>query len=218
MVIYMNILPFKHKKDKESKDVIKYYSLPKYQVGDKLKYLNHVYIIWSIGYLYNSYVYWLRDVNDEYIDVYCENLLDRFDKLESEDDNMSSNGELNKGINSELVQDYYRATTNSKGQVKFSPITMLNLCFVKHDGIDKVYVFENKSDKRLKGGERVRVMTSRGETDATVVSSIKLPKKYLKHFMKAFTGKYTDYLMPIIGVYTEEIKKITTLQKIGSKE
>lgn len=218
MVIYMNILPFKHKKDKQSKDVIKFYSLPKYQVGDKLKYLNDVYIIWSIGYLHNNYVYWLRDVNKKYINVCGENLLDRFDKIESENDSMSSNGKLNKGINSELVQDYYRATTNSKGQVKFSPISVLNLCFVKHDGVDKVYVFENKSDKRLKGGERVRVMTSRGETDATVVSSIKLPKKYLKQFMLAFVGKSTNYLMPIVGVYTEEIKKVVTLQKIGSKE
>lgn len=218
MVRYMNILPFKHKKDKQLKDVIKFYPLPKYKVGDKFKYLNHVYIIWSIGYLYNNYVYWLRDVNKKYINVCGENLLDRFDKIESENDSMSSNGKLNKGINSELVQDYYRATTNNVGQVKFSPIVMLNLSFVKHDGVDKIYVFENKSDKRLKAGTRVRVMTSRGETDATVVSSIKLPKKYLREFMKGFVGKNTDYLMPIVGVYTEEIKKITTLQKIGSVE
>lgn len=206
------------------KDNLEPLNFPIYKLGDKFKIDGGAFEIVSYGRSSDKrWLYYLKNIISDSVRVFSEESLGNYERVEdvkikikeSEDDNMSSNGELNKGINSELVQDYYRATTNNIGQVKFSPITMLNLCFVKHDGIDKVYVFENKSDKRLKGGERVRVMTSRGETDATVVSSIKLPKKYLKHFMKAFTGKYTDYLMPIIGMYTEEVKVVKSLVKVG---
>lgn len=206
------------------KDNLEPLNFPIYKLGDKFKIDGGVFEVVSYGRtLDKRWLYYLKNIISDSVRVFSEESLGNYEKVEdvkikikeSEDDNMSSNGELNKGINSELVQDYYRATTNNKGQVKFSPISVLNLCFVKHDGIDKVYVFENKSDKRLQGGERVRVMTSRGETDATVVSSIKLPKKYLKHFMKAFTGKYTDYLMPIIGMYTEEVKVVKSLVKVG---
>ena len=206
------------------KDNLEPLNFPIYKLGDKFKIDGGVFEVVSYGRsLGKKWLYCLKNIINDSVRVFSEESLGNYEKVEdvkikikeSEDDNMSNNGELNKGINSELVQDYYRATTNNIGQVKFSPISVLNLCFVKHDGIDKVYVFENKSDKRLQGGERVRVMTSRGETDATVVSSIKLPKKYLKHFMKAFTGKYTDYLMPIIGVYTEEVKVVKSLVKVG---
>lgn len=206
------------------KDNLEPLNFPIYKLGDKFKIDGGVFEVVSYGRsLDKRWLYYLKNIISDSVRIFREESLGNYEKVEdvkikikeSEDDNMSSNGELNKGINSELIQDYYRATTNSKGQVKFSPISVLNLCFVKHDGVDKVYVFENKSDKRLQGGERVRVMTSRGETDATVVSSIKLPKKYLKHFMKAFTGKYTDYLMPIIGMYTEEVKVVKSLVKVG---
>lgn len=206
------------------KDNLEPLNYPIYKLGDKFKIDGGVFEIVSYGRsLDKRWLYYLKNIITDSVRVFSEESLGNYERVEdvkikikeSEDDSMCSNGKLNKGINSELVQDYYRTTTNNIGQVKFSPITMLNLCFVKHDGIDKVYVFENKSDKRLKGGERVRVMTSRGETDATVVSSIKLPKKYLKHFMKAFTGKYTDYLMPIIGMYTEEVKVVKSLVKVG---
>lgn len=206
------------------KDNLEPLNFPIYKLGDKFKIDGGVFEVVSYGRsLDKRWLYYLKNIISDSVRIFSEESLGNYEKVEdvkikikeSEDDNMSSNGELNKGINSELIQDYYRATTNSKGQVKFSPISVLNLCFVKHDGVDKVYVFENKSDKRLQGGERVRVMTSRGETDATVVSSIKLPKKYLKHFMKAFTGKYTDYLMPIIGMYTEEVKVVKSLVKVG---
>lgn len=206
------------------KDNLEPLNFPIYKLGDKFKIDCGVFEVVSYGRsLDKKWLYYLKNIISDSVRVFNEESLGNYERVEdlkikikeSEDDSMCSNGKLNKGINSELVQDYYRATTNSKGQVKFSPISILNLCFVKHDGVDKVYVFENKSDKRLKGGERVRVMTSRGETDATVVSSIKLPKKYLKHFMKAFTGKYTDYLMPIIGMYTEEVKVVKSLVKVG---
>lgn len=206
------------------KDNLEPLIFPIYKLGDKFKIDGGVFEVVSYGRaLDKRWLYYLKNIISDSVRVFSEESLGNYERVEdvkikikeSEDDSMCSNGKLNKGINSDLVQDYYRAITNSNGQVKFSPITMLNLCFVKHDGIDKVYVFENKSDKRLKGGERVRVMTSRGETDATVVSSIKLPKKYLKHFMKAFTGKYTDYLMPIIGMYTEEVKVVKSLVKVG---
>lgn len=209
------------------KDNLEPLNFPIYNLGYKFKIDGGVFEIVSYGRsLDKRWLYYLKNIISDSVRVFSEESLGNYERVEdvkikikeSEDDNMSSNGELNKGINSELVQDYYRVTTNNIGQVKFSPITMLNLCFVKHDGIDKVYVFENKSDKRLKGGERVRVMTSRGETDATVVSSIKLPKKYLKQFMLAFVGKSTNYLMPIIGVYTDEVKVIKTLIKIGCDE
>lgn len=206
------------------KDNLEPLNFPIYKLGDKFKIDGGVFEVVSYGRtLDKRWLYYLKNIISDSVRVFSEESLGNYERVEdvkikikeSEDDNMSSNGELNKGINSELVQDYYRATTNNIGQVKFSPITMLNLCFVKHDGVDKVYVFENKSDKRLKGGERVRVMTSRGETDATVVSSIKLPKKYLKQFMLAFVGKSTNYLMPIIGVYTEEVKVVKSLVKVG---
>lgn len=206
------------------KDNLEPLNFPIYKLGDKFKIDGGVFEVVSYGRsLDKRWLYYLKNIISDSVRIFSEESLGNYEKVEdvkikikeSEDDSMCSNGKLNKGINSDLVQDYYRAITNSNGQVKFSPITMLNLCFVKHDGVDKVYVFENKSDKRLQGGERVRVMTSRGETDATVVSSIKLPKKYLKHFMKAFTGKYTDYLMPIIGMYTEEVKVVKSLVKVG---
>lgn len=128
---------------------------------------------------------------------------------ESEDDIMCSNGKLNKGIENKLVQDMYRAVTLGNGEVKFNPVKMINICFVKHDGNDKVYAFENKSDKRLKTGTRVQVKTITGIADATVVSSIKIQRKYLKSLMFAFCGMSTSQLQPVLGVYEEKtvIKK-----------
>lgn len=128
---------------------------------------------------------------------------------ESESDNMCSNGKLNKGIENKLVQDMYRAVTFEDGEVKFNPVKMINICFVKHDGNDKVYAFENKSDKRLKTGTRVQVKTIAGIADATVVSSIKIQRKYLKSLMFAFCGMSINQLQPVLGVYEEKtvIKK-----------
>ena len=84
---------------------------------------------------------------------------------------------------------------------------MINLCFVQHDNSDKIYVFENPSDKRLKAGTKVKVDTKYGEKDATVVSSIKLQKKYLKSFMLAFTGSRIAELKKVLGVYEIVMKE-----------
>lgn len=134
---------------------------------------------------------------------------------ESESDSMSSNGKLNKGIENKLVQDMYRAVTKEDGSVQFNPIKMINICFVKHDGNDKVYAFENKSDKRLKKGTRVQVKTITGVTDATVVSSIKIQRKYLKSLMFAFCGMSTNQLQPVLGVYEEKTVVKKELIKIA---
>ena len=133
-----------------------------------------------------------------------------------EDNDMSCNEGLNKGIENNLVQDVYRAVTNDYGDITFNKVQMINVTFVKHDGMDKVFAFENKSDKRLREGDRVCVDTIRGEQDATVVSSVKIQKKYLKYLMKAICGEYITNLKPVIGVY-KEVKK-ETLIKLGGDE
>ena len=113
--------------------------------------------------------------------------------------------ELVKGVNQELLtQDFYRAVTTKDGFVIFNPVAIVNLTFVKFDGNDKCYVFNNPSDTRLKKGDRVLVDTAMGNNQATVVSSIKLPKKYLKDFMEAFTGQKRP-LRDVLGIYNTRI-------------
>lgn len=116
---------------------------------------------------------------------------------------MSSNGDLNKGLDSKLVQDFYRAISDKKGNIKFNHIKVVNIAFVKHDGCNKIYAFNVPCDKRLKEGQKVVVDTSRGEQLATVVSSIKIQQKYVKNLLYAITGRKGLKLKNVIGVYTK---------------
>lgn len=111
------------------------------------------------------------------------------DRTQKEDRVVRSNGKLNKGIDSELVQDTYRVVIDHKGNISFNSVKMLNLCFVKFDDNDKVYTFNNPSDKRLDAGTKVIVDTVRGKQQATVISSIKIQEKYLRDLQKAMCGK-----------------------------
>ena len=128
---------------------------------------------------------------------------------------MCSNGRLNKGIDNALVQDVYRAVTKANGNIEFNKVKMINLCFVKFDGNEKIYAFNNPSDKRLKGGTRVCVDTFRGEMDATVVKSIKIQDKYLKDLMYVVAGSGNLELKNVIGVYESQLKKIEVLHTLG---
>lgn len=93
---------------------------------------------------------------------------------------MSSNGDLNKGIKSCLIQDVYRAVQDNKGNIIFNKVKILNLCFVRFDGSDKIYVLNNPTDKRLDNGTKILVETIYGKYDANVVSSIKIQKNMQK--------------------------------------
>lgn len=137
------------------------------------------------------------------------------DKEEKED--MKDKTNLNKGIEGDLVQDVYKAVQNKDtGQITFNTIKMINVVFVKHDNSDKIYAFENKSDKRLKQGTKVKVDTYYGAKDAVVISSIKIQQKYLPSLMKAVSGELVSQLRQVIGVY----KKVQEekLIKIGGTE
>ena len=69
-----------------------------------------------------------------------------------------------KGTGDTMVQDMFRAVTAvDGGHIAFNPITMVNVCFVKHDGCNEIYAFNNPSDERLAMGTRVRVNTVFGK-------------------------------------------------------
>ena len=156
----------------------------------------------------NEYGYYLMD-DDKDAWSWSDDMIEGLAQ-ESDGDIMSSNGKLNKGIDSKMVQDYYRAVVDERGNVKFNHIKMVNVCFVKHDGNSKIYAFENPSDKRLPEGTKVRVMTSKGASDGVVVSSIKIQKKYLKELTCAVSGKRCGTLQPVLGVY-KEVKELIKL-------
>lgn len=133
---------------------------------------------------------------------------------------MCSNGKLNKGIENLCVQDMYRAVTLPNGSITFNKAKLSNLCFVKFDGNDKTYVFNNKSDKRLKEGTRVIVDTVRGEMQATVVRSVKILDKYVNDLIYAFCGKDAG-LKDVVGIVTKTTQIVETVQRIcedGTKE
>lgn len=141
-----------------------------------------------------------------WIDYSFDLVEDYTDKEENKMDNLEKL-ELAKGIKEESIKNVFKATTDKRGKITLQPIKMVNLCFVQHDNSDKIYVFENPSDKRLKAGTKVKVDTKYGEKDATVVASIKLQKKYLKSFMLAFTGSRIAELKKVLGVYEIVMKE-----------
>lgn len=134
-----------------------------------------------------------------------------------EGDKMCSNGKLNKGINSKSVQDVYRSVQDNKGNIIFNKINMVNVCFVKFDDSEKVYMFNNASDKRLEAGTKVLVDTEYGEKDAIVVSSIKIQNKYLKLLQDAMCGKRLQ-LKNVLGVYKTKTVEVDELIKVGEDD
>lgn len=128
-----------------------------------------------------------------------------------EESKMCSNGKLNKGIESVLVQDTYRAVQKPNGSIEFNKVKMVNLCFVKFDGLDKIYTFINPTDKRLEEGTKVLVDSAGRNSVAYVVSSIKIQNKYVKELMYAMSGKKGLELKNVLGIL--ETKEI--LHKFG---
>ena len=126
------------------------------------------------------------------------------DKEENKMDNLEKAGVV-KGIKEESIKNVFKAITDKSGKIILHPVKMVNLCFVQHDNNDKIYVFENPSDKRLKAGTKVKVDTKYGGKDATVIASIKLQKKYLKELMLAFTGSRKTELKKVLGYYKIEL-------------
>lgn len=141
-----------------------------------------------------------------WIDYSFDLVEDYTDKGGNKMDNLEKT-EFIKGIKEESIKNVFKAVTDKSGKIILQPVKMINLCFVQHDNSDKIYVFENPSDKRLKAGTKVKVDTKYGEKDATVVSSIKLQKKYLKSFMLAFTGSRIAELKKVLGVYEIVMKE-----------
>lgn len=114
-----------------------------------------------------------------------------------------------KGANS-TKSNVFKATTDDFGILSFTPIKMVNLCFVKHDNqenVDKTYVFKNPTDVRLKPGTRVVVNTYQGDVPVTVVDSIKIQRKYLKGLLKATIPHWNERLRPVVGVIEQELSE-----------
>ena len=129
-----------------------------------------------------------------------------FKNYMKEEKEMCSNGKLNKGIENDLVQDVYRAVQKPNGSIEFNKVKMVNLCFVKFDGLDKIYTFINPTDKRLEEGTKVLVDSAGRNSVAYVVSSIKIQKKYIKELMYAMSGKKGLELKNVLGILeTKEI-------------
>lgn len=121
--------------------------------------------------------------------------------------------ELIKGLEDDLVNDMFRAITDKKtGMISFNPIPMVNVVFVRFGGNNKIYIFENPSDKRLKQGTKVRVETSQGFNDAIVVTSFKVQKKYLKNVM-LLIGAEKSKIKKLYGVY-EPITRVINEEEL----
>lgn len=95
--------------------------------------------------------------------------------------------------NTRTSHGVYIPFTNKKGRVNLSGVRMLNICFVKFDGVDKEYSFYNPSNILLKAGTMVLVDARGVETKATVTRSI-----YVKKF--GF-----PYLKNVLGMYSKKI-------------
>lgn len=189
-------------------------------IDDRFKF-GELYFVLRNGSIYDDDRFDMRDF-ESYTDWYYKcNWIDYSFELvkdytswlnisEKQEENKVNNLEklgLVKGIEEESIKNVFKATTDKRGRITLQPIKMINLCFVRHFENEKIYVFENPSDKRLASGTRVRVDTKHGEKDAVVVSSIKLQRKYLKNFMLAFTGDGSSELKKVLGVYETVTKE-----------
>lgn len=180
----------------------------RFKIGELYFVLKDGVIYGDLGFICNfnfnfkTYEDWYNQCvwNDYSFDL----VEDYTDKEENKMDNLEKAGFI-KGIKEESIKNVFKAVTDKSGKIILQPVKMVNLCFVQHDNSDKIYVFENPSDKRLKVGTKVKVDTKYGEKDATVIASIKLQRKYLKSFMLAFTGSYKTELKKVLGYYKIEL-------------
>ena len=112
--------------------------------------------------------------------------------------------EFAKGLDQALIQDFYRGIETQNG-IMFNKIKIVNLVFVKFKEQGKTYMFENPSDERL-GSGYVAVLDEHNQPQMVrVISSIKLPRKYLKPLQIAMCGEVKK-LTKIYGVI--DIKEI----------
>ncbi len=123
-------------------------------------------------------------------------------------------------------KDFFRFYQKDNGAVVVNKIKMLTLVFVKHITYDengeellsdKTYTFVNPFQNRIPPKTKVRVQTRVGESDAVVVSSIKIPQKYVGALFYGINGYSikNSPLMPVIGIYNE---KYTPLGEEGTEE
>ena len=179
---------------------------------DRFK-IGELYFVLKDGVIYGDFEFTCNFKTKTYEDWYNQcgwndysfDLVEDYtDKEENKMDNLEKAGFI-KGIKEESIKNVFKAITDKSGKIILQPVKMVNLCFVQYDNNDKIYVFENPSDKRLKAGTKVKVDTKYGEKDATVVASIKLQRKYLKYFMLVFTGSYKTELKKVLGYYKIEL-------------
>lgn len=120
------------------------------------------------------------------------------------------NEELIKGLEDTMINDTFRAVTYKNRMIQFQPVKMVNVSFVKFDDNDKLYIFENPSDERLKEGDKVLVYTSLGQSTATVYTSLKIQHKYLRSLMKVIGADHSK-LKRIAGVYKQVTREEVVL-------
>lgn len=160
---------------------------------------------YDVGYCFDGNKHWyVIDKN-----IICK-ILDVDNK---ESDTMSK---VTKGLDGVLVQDVFRAVTDKKtGMIGFNPLKMSHLTFVKFYGNDKVYMFNNPTDKRLKSGTKVLVDSAGKDSVAIVVSSIKIPTKYVGALQMAMGVRAGTKIKNVLGVYETEVKKVETLKEFN---
>ena len=110
--------------------------------------------------------------------------------------------------------DFFRFYRQPNGELAINKIKVLTLVFVKHiivneDGeetlTDKTYTFVNPLGKRISSRTKVSVQTRHGAQDAIVVSSIKIPQKYVGELFYAMNGFNikSSPIQPVLGIYKE---------------
>lgn len=111
-------------------------------------------------------------------------------------------------------KDFFRFYRQADGELAINKIKVLTLVFVKHiivneDGeetlSEKTYTFVNPLGKRIASKTKVSVQTKFGAKDAIVVSSIKIPQKYVGELFYAMYGFNikSSPIQPVLGVYKE---------------
>lgn len=109
------------------------------------------------------------------------------------------NKEVEFMLDDKLEQDFYRAYVccDSKGntKIKLNRINIVNICFVKFDGSEKIYAFNNKSNTRIENGNKVIVKThdktwkNYSCKEAICVCNVKIHKKYIKDILHLIGSK-----------------------------
>ena len=111
-------------------------------------------------------------------------------------------------------KDFFRLYRKKDGNVVINKVKMQTIIFARHVNVseggettlsEKVYMFVNPFGNRLAPKKKIKVQTRLGDKDAIVVSSIKIPQKYLGELFYAIYGHKLSRnpLQPVIGVYEE---------------